>query len=98
MVARPDRANALDLPTAHALSLRERQKAQTRAHLLTTATTLIATKGFTATSIDDIAKAAGFSRATVYSYFESKDAILSELIRSMWDDADDLYRAFGALR
>ncbi|MGW0817000.1 TetR/AcrR family transcriptional regulator [Streptomyces viridiviolaceus] len=80
------------------LSLRERQKAQTRAHLLSTATALIAAKGFTATSIDDIAKAAGSSRATVYSYFESKDAILSELIRSMWDDADDLYRTFGALR
>lgn len=79
------------------LSLRERQKAQTRDHLLAVATSLIGTKGFNATSIDDIAKAAGSSRATVYSYFESKDAILFELIRHMWDDANDMYREFGEL-
>lgn len=79
------------------LSLRARQKAQTRAHLLAVATSLIASKGFTATSIDDIAKGAGASRATVYSYFETKDAILTELIRDLWDDANDLYREFGEL-
>ncbi|MCU1687410.1 MAG: putative TetR family transcriptional regulator [Amycolatopsis sp.] len=79
------------------LSLRERQKAQTREHLLCVATSLIAAKGFAATSIDDIAKAAGSSRATVYSYFDSKDTILAELIRGMWDDANELYREFGAL-
>ena len=79
------------------LSLRERQKAQTRAHLLAVATTLISTKGFSATSIEDIARAAGSSRATVYSYFDSKDAILAELIRNMWEDADEMYRDFGAL-
>ncbi len=78
-------------------SLRERQKAQTREHLLAAAMSLIGTKGFHATSIDDIAKAAGSSRATVYSYFDTKDAILAELIRTMWDDANDLYREFGEL-
>jgi len=81
-----------------ATSLRERQKAQTKAHLLGVVTSLIASKGFAATSIDDIAKAAGSSRATVYSYFESKDAILIEIMRLMWDDADEMYQEFSDLK
>lgn len=80
------------------LSLRERQKAQTKEHLLMVATSLIAEHGFNATSIDDIAKAAGASRATVYSYFESKDAILAGIMQRMWDDANDMYLGFGNLQ
>ena len=79
------------------LSLRERQKAQTHEHLLAVATALIAEKGFQATSIDDIARAAGSSRATVYSYFETKEAIMAHVIRNMWDETNDMYVDFGQL-
>lgn len=78
-------------------SLRERQKAQTRKLLIDSAATLFAENGYNETTIDDIAAAAGTSRATVYSYFPSKDAIIGDLIVTMWDEAESLYTAFGEL-
>ena len=80
------------------LSLRERQREQTRSHLLEVAADLIGTKGFNATSIDDIAKTAGASRATVYSYFDTKEAIVEEITRSLWANAAEMYREFGELQ
>jgi AcrR family transcriptional regulator len=79
------------------ISLRERQKAQTREHLLDAAAGLIAERGFGDTTMDDIARAAGSSRATVYAYFATKDDILRTLAVEMWEDTEDLYRAFAAL-
>lgn len=79
------------------VTLRERQREQTREHLLTVATDLFGAKGFKATSIDDIARTAGAGRATVYAYFATKDAILSEIIERLWDDAEKLYLEFGEL-
>lgn len=78
-------------------TLRERQKAQTRKLLIDSAATLFAKNGYTETTIEDIAQAAGTSRATVYSYFPSKDAIISDLIVTLWDEAESLYVAFGKL-
>ncbi len=78
-------------------TLRERQREQTRQHLLNCAAELIGAQGFAATSIDDIARAAGAGRATVYSYFETKDALLAEIIQLMREEADEMYREFGDL-
>lgn len=36
--------------------------------------------GYTQTKIDDISKTSGYSRRTIYSYFESKDDILHHII------------------
>ncbi|WP_230203585.1 TetR/AcrR family transcriptional regulator [Bacillus massiliigorillae] len=44
------------------------------------AASLFINKGFTATSINDISKLAGYSRRTIYKYFESKEEILYYLI------------------
>ncbi|WP_420880824.1 TetR/AcrR family transcriptional regulator [Rhodococcus sp. (in: high G+C Gram-positive bacteria)] len=79
------------------LSLRALQKQRSRAHLLDTAARLIGERGFRETTIDDIAKAAGASRATLYSYFPSKDAIVHEIVVEVWDRAEALYRDFGGL-
>ncbi|MDA3630264.1 TetR/AcrR family transcriptional regulator [Saccharopolyspora oryzae] len=78
-------------------SLRERQKRQTRAAMLDAAAELIGERGFRETTIDDIAKAVGASRATLYSYFPSKDMIVREIVIEMWDRAESLYQDFGAL-
>ncbi|OQQ30984.1 TetR family transcriptional regulator [Prescottella equi] len=78
-------------------SLRALQKQRSRAHLLDTAARLIGERGFRETTIDDIAKAAGASRATLYSYFPSKDAIAHEIVVEVWDRAEALYRDFGGL-
>ena len=41
---------------------------------------LFAERGISATSMDDIAKAAGYSKATLYVYFENKEEIVSILV------------------
>jgi AcrR family transcriptional regulator len=79
------------------ISLRERQKAQTREHLLDVAAQLIGERGYNDTTMDDIARAAGSSRATVYAYFATKDDILRTLAIEMWENTEGLYREFAAL-
>lgn len=44
------------------------------------ASKLFAEGGISATSMDDIAKAAGYSKATLYVYFENKEEIMSVLV------------------
>jgi AcrR family transcriptional regulator len=79
------------------ISLRDRQKAQTREHLLDTAAVLFAEQGYNETTIEQIARAAGSSRATVYSYFSTKEDILRTLAVEMWENTEDTYRAFAEL-
>lgn len=83
--------------TTPPLTLRQRQKQQTRELLLETAGALFAERGYQATSIDDIIQAAGTSRATLYAYFDGKDALLGAIVQRMWVDAQAYYDAFGQL-
>lgn len=50
-----------------------------REKIASAASVLFMEKGITATSMDDIAKAAGYSKATLYVYFENKEEIVSLL-------------------
>lgn len=77
--------------------MRERQKQQTREHLLQTAGELFGQKGASGTSIDDIVAAAGISRATLYAYFDGKDALLAAIVEQMWIDGLRYYEDFGKL-
>jgi|SRR5690625_1273452 len=52
---------------------REESQQQTRRQLLQVAEELFANKGFHQTSVDQIAKKAGYSKGAVYSNFGSKD-------------------------
>jgi len=54
---------------------REQKKQQTRRAIETAAIDLFSRKGFDATSMDDIAAAAGIGKATIYGYFPAKDDI-----------------------
>jgi AcrR family transcriptional regulator len=58
-----------------------------RDELLQTAASLIATSGFR-TSLQDIADAAGILPGSLYHHFESKEAILVELVRRYHADLD----------
>ncbi|HVV11331.1 TetR/AcrR family transcriptional regulator [Amycolatopsis sp.] len=58
------------------MSLRRRQKEQTRHDLLECAKTLFAERGYAAVTIDDIVAAVGCSRATFYLHFTGKPEIL----------------------
>ena len=59
---------------------------QRRAALLEAATDVFRAKGYVATTVDDIAKAAGFARANVYWYYPSKDDIFAAVMNQMLED------------
>ena len=50
-----------------------------RGNIASAAEKLFSEKGTEATSMDDIAKAAGYSKATLYVYFQNKEEIISVL-------------------
>ncbi len=51
-----------------------------RENIASAASDLFMKKGIAATSMDDIAKAAGYSKATLYVYFENKEEIVGILV------------------
>ncbi|MCB9506957.1 MAG: TetR/AcrR family transcriptional regulator [Myxococcales bacterium] len=53
-----------------------------RKRLLEAAAGTIADRGFGATSVDDVIRAAGVARGTFYQYFAGRDAILLELVET----------------
>jgi AcrR family transcriptional regulator len=63
-------------------SLRVAQKEMTRRLLLTTAMELFESRGYPATTIDDIANAAGTTRVTFYAHFPAR----IDLIRALFAD------------
>ncbi|OBH06975.1 TetR/AcrR family transcriptional regulator [Mycobacterium sp. E3247] len=66
-----------------------------RTEILTTAATLIAQSGLR-TSLQEIADAAGILPGSLYHHFESKEAILIELIRRYQDDLERIGQAAQA--
>jgi AcrR family transcriptional regulator len=63
--------------------LRAAQKEMTRRLLLSTALELFESKGYAATTVDDIAAAAGTTRVTFYAYFPSRSDLMRELIAEL---------------
>lgn len=51
-----------------------------RDNIASVASELFTERGISSTSMDDIAKAAGYSKATLYVYFENKEEIVSILV------------------
>lgn len=51
-----------------------------RENIVSAASALFMEKGIAATSMDDIAKAAGYSKATLYVYFDNKEEIVGILV------------------
>lgn len=61
-------------------NLREAQKQMTRRLLLESGLELFKSKGYAATTVDDIATAAGTTRVTFYAYFPSRADLMKALI------------------
>jgi AcrR family transcriptional regulator len=77
-------------------SLREQHQARTRAMLLDTAADLFALKGFRATTLSQIADAAGATTGAVYSNFDGKEELfLAVLERHMEREATDYAERFA---
>ena len=67
------------------MSLRQAQKRLTSELLLKEGLALFEAKGYAATTIDDIAAAAGTTRQTFYQHFPSKAALMKQLITAVDD-------------
>jgi AcrR family transcriptional regulator len=77
----------------------ERRSAVRPTELTRAALTLFAERGFAATRLEDVARAAGVSKATVYLYFENKErlfeAVVRETVAANLDHAIALVDAFA---
>lgn len=56
---------------------------QSKDKIMSAALQLFGTNGYEATTISQIAKEAGYSKGLLYNYFDSKEALLKELIASL---------------
>ena len=74
---------------------REQSRDQTRERLLDAALAMFMKKGFAATSVEDIADTAGYTRGAFYSNFNSKGDLYIELLRR---DHTKAHAALDALR
>ncbi|WP_081236123.1 TetR/AcrR family transcriptional regulator [Streptomyces viridosporus] len=68
-------------------NLRETQKRMTRRLLLESGLELFRAKGYAATTVDDIATAAGTTRVTFYAYFSSRSELMKALIDERLNEA-----------
>lgn len=59
------------------------ERGNTKQEILEAALELFSVQGFEATSISQIASAVGIRKASLYSHFESKHAILDELVKEV---------------
>jgi AcrR family transcriptional regulator len=72
---------------------REQSKDQTRERLIDSARTMFIKKGYVATSVEDIASVAGYTRGAFYSNFDGKAELLIELLRRDHDRMDADFQA-----
>lgn len=70
-----------------ATSLRERKKARTRSAISAAAIALFLEHGFDKVTVADIAAAAEVSKPTLFSYFESKEALVLHRIADHQDES-----------
>jgi AcrR family transcriptional regulator len=98
MISRTGERTAKLMNQAKPIPLRRQQRDFTRQRLVDAARELFMRNGTRGTSIDDIAKAAGTSRATFYAHFIDKQDVIREFARSMWETAFAVYKEFAGLK
>jgi AcrR family transcriptional regulator len=78
--------------------LNEQKHSDQRMRLLSHARRLIANQGFKETSMAQIAKACKVTKATLYHYFTSKEAILLAILGCHQDEIDSLKKELAQAR
>jgi AcrR family transcriptional regulator len=63
---------------------RERRLERTRSLLLDAAEEVFAEKGFTPASLDDIARAAGYTKGAIYKHFATKEDLFLAVSERYW--------------
>jgi AcrR family transcriptional regulator len=64
-------------------SERKQVKKETRTRLLEAAVAAFSAQGYERANVDDISRAAGFAKGTIYNYFDSKRDILLALVEEI---------------
>lgn len=67
-----------------AVSRRERRKQEIRNKIIEAAISLFEAKGIEDTTLEDICETADISRPTFYSYYPSKNELISALVEKLW--------------
>jgi len=67
---------------------------QTKQAIKMAALELFAHNGFHNTKVGQIAKEAGISKGLMYNYFESKEALLKDIVEEASDTGDDMMKHF----
>ena len=76
---------------------RKARSAVRREAILTAALEEFSSRGFAATRLDDVAKRAGVAKGTIYLYFEDKESLFQELIRTMLTPLVGTIEAMGKI-
>lgn len=92
--------------TATRLQRRARRRDRSRGEILDAARRVLLRKGIAATTLDAVAREAGLSKAALYYYFPSKDALFFELVfgtlqshaQAVHDAVEDVDSGGDALR
>ncbi|MEM1109058.1 MAG: TetR/AcrR family transcriptional regulator [Planctomycetota bacterium] len=71
----------------------EQHKSETRDRILRAAARQFREKGFAAASLSAIMKEAGLTHGGFYAHFDSKDALVAEVIRSGFDHVSERFEA-----
>jgi len=72
-----------------------RDKQRTRKKIMDAAYVLFRKRGYTRVNVDEIADAAGITKRTLYSHFESKDALLESVLEDQHEMALAAFQTFG---
>jgi AcrR family transcriptional regulator len=78
-------------------TLRAQQKLFTRQRLIDAALEVFAVRGYVAATVDEIAEAAGASRATFYVHFPSKLELVAALAAELRPEVEAQYRALDEI-
>ncbi len=80
MPTSPQRKASKRRPSA---ARRDARKGERREAILAAALDEFSARGFAAARLDDVAKRAGVAKGTIYLYFDDKEALFQELVRSL---------------
>jgi AcrR family transcriptional regulator len=70
-------------------------RAQRKNDILEAALTVFAERGYAASTIEQVARAAGTSKGLVYNYFQSKEALLKAIFDAMRAQSDFIWQFNG---
>jgi AcrR family transcriptional regulator len=76
----------------------EWRRREFRRAILSAAEKVIVAKGYSALTMDDVAREAQFSKATLYHYFRSKGELLLEILGHFFEEIEQEMRRIGRLR